>query len=603
MCYTAPAMNGGAMMQAYQGAQRPIRFGAYELDLRTGELRKFGLRLKLQEKPLGILAVLLERPGEVVTREELRQRLWPADIFVDFDHSLSIAVHKLRIVLCDTADNPRFVETLARRGYRFIAPVQKAQPDTARKRIIAVLPMENLSADPQQEFFADGLTEEMIIQLGRLNPHRLGVIARTSAMAYRHTTKSISEIGLELNVQYILEGSVRRSASRVRITAQLIEVDDQTTLWAETYERAAKDLFAIQSDVAERIARSLAIELLPEQKAVVASSASASSEAHELYLRGRYHANKRAEDHYAKAIDYFSQAIDKDPHYALAHSGLADAYSLIGYYGGLSPADAYGRAKKAALTALAINDQLAEPHSSLAFVTLEYDWNWPEADRLHRHAIDLNPNHAPLADWYGLNLMQVGRFHESLAALERAKEVDPVSVVINCHLGWLYYFMRKYDRSVEILRKAMELDSSFALGSWFLAQAYLQNGDKELALVELERTVSASGTHPAALAYLAYTYCLCGRPNDAKKVLQRIAAVGERRRVSPYFMAYAFAALGDPTEVFQWLERAYDEHSGWLIYLPIEPTFDHLRNDRRFVDLTQRVNPYPVRSMATKSSG
>jgi TolB-like protein/Tfp pilus assembly protein PilF len=589
-------------MESYQRTQRPIRFGVFELDLRSGELRKFGLRLKVQEKPLAILAVLLERPGEVVTREELRQRLWHADTFVDFEHSVSIAVHKLRLALGDTAENPRFIETLARRGYRFIAPVQKTQTDSGRKRMIAVLPMENLSADPQQEFFADGLTEEMIIQLGRLNPQRLGVIARTSAMAYRHTTKSITEIGRELKVEYILEGSVRRSEKRVRITAQLVQVEDQTNLWAETYERSAEDVFAIQIDVAEHIARSLAVELLPEQRAVLARSVSASSEAHELCLKGRYHANKRIEDHYAKAIEYFSKAIEKDPQYALAYSGLADAYSLIGYYGGLSPADAYGRAKKAALTALAINDQLAEPHTSLAFVTLEYDWNWPEADRMHRRAIDLSPNYAPLTDWYGLNLMQVGRFHESLAALECAKELDPVSVIINSHLGWLYYFLRKYDQSIAILHKAMELDPSFALGSWFLAQAYLQNGDKKLALAELERTISASGTHPAALAYLAYTYSVVGRRNDAKKVLESIAAVGERRRVSPYFMAYAVAGLGDPTEVFQWLERAYEEHSGWLIYLPIEPTFDHLRNDPRFVDLMQRVNPYPVGAMAAANS-
>ncbi len=576
-------------------AMRPVQFGAYELDLRAGELRKFGVRLKIQDKPLALLGVLLETPGEVVTREELRQKLWPVDTFVDFDHSLSIAVHKLRLILGDNADNPRFIETLARRGYRFIAPVQNSGlSHGTNRRMIAVLPFENLGGDPEQEYFVDGLTEEMITQLGRLNPQRLGVIARASAMAYRGTTKSIAEIGHELGVDSALQGSVRRAGNRIRITAQLIQVRDQTHLWAETYDRGLADVLAIQTDVAERIARSLAIELLPEAQALIARSVTKSSTAYELYLHGRHQSSKRGEEHFTNALGYFSRAIEIDPGYGLAYSGIADAYSLLGYYGALSPRQAYGNAKANAIKAIEIDERLAEAHTSLAFPTLQYDWNWPAAEKEHRRAIELNPNCALSWDWYGMNLMQIGRFNESLSALMRAQELDPVSVVIASHMAWLHYFSRQYDRAISIARHALELDPSFALASWYLAQSYLHAGELKSAVAEIERTVRISGVHPAALALMSAAYTAMGRQVEARDALDRIYELGKRRRVAPYFMAYAVAPLGDSDITLSWLERAYEDRSGWLIYLPIDPGFDVVRNDHRLIDLMQRVNPFRI---------
>ena len=581
---------------------RPIRFGVFELDSRAGELRRCGVKLKLQDQPLALLAILLERPGEVVTREELRERLWPADTFVDFDHSLSIAVHKLRTTLGDNADNPRFIETLARRGYRFVVPVHtRTSTDEFPRRMIAVLPFVNLGGDPQQEYFADGLTEEMITQLGRLNPHRLGVIARASAMVYRQTVKPIAEIGYELDVEYILQGSVRRADNRIRIAAQLVQVEDQTHVWAETYDRKLEDVFAIQTDVAERIARSLAIELLPEAQALIARSTTKSSEAYELCLQGRHYSNKRGEEHFARALEYYSRAIEKDPRYALAYSGIADAYSLIGYYGGLPPKQAYGNAKANAIMALEIDDELAEPHTSLAFPTLMYDWNWSAAEKEHRRAIELNPNCVLALDWYGLNLMQVGRFNESLAALNQAHELDPVSVVVLSHQGWLHYYSRQYDRAITILRHALELDPSFSLASWFLTQSYLHAGEAHNAVEEIEKTIRTSGIHPAILALQSVVYGALGRREDATAVLDQIRNLAAQRRVEPYFMAYAAAPLGDNDATFSWLERAYDDRSGWLIFLSIDPGFDVLRTDHRLIDLIQRVNPFRVTSTPSDS--
>jgi TolB-like protein/Tfp pilus assembly protein PilF len=575
--------------------ERPIRFGVFELDLRAGELRKCGIKLKLQDKPLALLSTLLERPGEVVTREELRERLWSADTFVDFDHSLSIAVHKLRTILGDNADNPRFIETLARRGYRFVAPAHTpALTDELPRHMIAVLPFANLGGDPQQEYFADGLTEEMITQLGRVNPKRLGVIARASAMAYRQSNRTISEIGYELGVEYILEGSVRRAGNRIRISALLVQVEDQAQIWAEIYDRDMEDIFVIQTDVAERIARSLMVELLPEAQALIARSAARNSEAYELYLHGRHHSNRRGEEHFAKALEYYSRAIEKDPRYALAYSGIADAYSLIGYYGGLPPKLAYGNAKKNALKALEIDSELAEPHTSLAFPTLMYDWNWPEAEKEHRRAIELNPNCMLALDWYGLNLMQIGRFNEAASAFKQAHELDPVSVLVMSHQGWLHYYWRQYDRAITTLRHALELDPSFALASWFLSQCYLQAGEVHNAVDEIEKTIRLSGTHPAILALQSVAYRALDRRKEAVAVLEKVRNLISQRHVEPYFIAYAIAPDGDNDATFSWLERAYEDRSGWLLFLAIDPGFDMLRTDYRLIDLMQRINPFRI---------
>jgi TolB-like protein len=339
------------------------RFGAFELDLRSGELRKKGVRIRLQEQPFEVLTVLLQRPGEVVTREELRSAIWPADTFVDFDNSLNTAINKLREALGDSADSPRFIETLPRRGYRFIAPVNGVKPVSASKQLatgkimLAVLPFDNLSGDREQEYFSDGLTEEMINQLGRLHPERLGVIARTSAMKYKHANKGIDQIGSELGVDYVLEGGVRRAGEHLRITAQLIQVTDQTHLWAESYERDLRDALALQSEVALAIASEINVKLTPQQRTRLANTRPLIPAAYEAYLKGRFYWNKRTADGVKKGIEHFEKAIEKDPSCPLAYVGLADSYGTLGFYAYAAPRDAYVSSYSIGEVCLALGDR------------------------------------------------------------------------------------------------------------------------------------------------------------------------------------------------------------------------------------------------------
>jgi len=572
-----------------------IRFGVFEVSLSTRELRKKGHKLRLQEQPFQLLALLLEKPNEVVTREEIQHKIWGADTFVDFDHGVNRAINKLREALGDSADNPRFIETLSRRGYRFIAPVQRElQPPDRSKRMLIVLPFSNLNLEADQEYFADGLTEEMIAHLSRLNPERLGVIARTSAMQFKKTSKNMKTIGEELGVQFALEGSIRRAGNRVRITAQLVQVSDQTHLWAESYDRELKDVLAIQKDVAERIAGSLTFELVPERQALGARSVTGDTEAYELYLRGRHYLNQRVEPGYSKAIDYFNRAIQKDPAYAPAYAGLADAYSVIGFYGAIPSKTAFEKAKAAARTAVQLDDTLSEAHTSLGYATLQYDWDWLAAEAEHKRAIDLNPNWYAY-DWYGFNLVQVGRFSEAFAALEYARRIDPLSSVIGCHMGWMFYFAREYEKSIRQLEKTVEFDPGFPLARYYLGIAYTQTHDFGRSVDHLQRAADLSGVHPGALSALAYTLGAAGRKSEGREVLARLTGLQQHRHVLAYFVAFAMSSLSSKDETLEWLERAYEERSGWPLYLHFEPAFDALRSDPQFASLVKRINPLQPR--------
>jgi TolB-like protein/tetratricopeptide (TPR) repeat protein len=568
-----------------------IRFGVFEVDLRTRELRKKGHKLRLQEQPFQLLTLLLEKPNDVVTRQEIQRKIWGEDTFVDFDHGVNRAINKLREILGDSADNPRFIETLSRRGYRFIAPVQRElQPLNNSKKMLIVLPFANMSLDAEQEYFSDGLTEEMIAHLSRLNPERLGVIARTSAMQFKNTSKDIKVIGQELGVQFALEGSIRRAGNCVRITAQLIQVSDQTHLWAESYDHGLEDVLAVQKDVAERIARSLAFELVPEQRALVPHSISSDTEAYELYLRGRYYLNQRVEQSCVKAVDYFDEALQKYPAYAPAYVGLADAYTVIGFYGAIPPKTAFEKAKAAAKTAVQLDDKLSEAHTILGYATLQYDWDWPTAEVEHKRAIELNPNSYEY-DWYGFNLVQVGQFPEALAALEFARRIDPLSLVIACHIGWTFYFAREYEKSMRHLEKTVEFNPGFPLARYHLGKTYLQTHDFSRGIEQLQSAVEGSGHHPGALAALAYALGAAGRQSEGREVLAQVLGLQKHRHVLAYFVAFAMSSLSSKDETLEWLEKACEERSGWILHLHYEPAFDHLRSQSQFVGLLKRINP------------
>jgi serine/threonine-protein kinase len=462
------------------------------------------------------------------------------------------------------------------------------------KIMLAVLPFDNLSADPEQEYFSDGMTEEMIAELGQLQPQRLGVIARTSAMHYKGTDKRIDEIGRELGVDYILEGSVRRAAGRVRITAQLIQVSDQTHLWAESYERELADIFAIQSDVAQRIARSLEVELLPAQQARLASARPVNPEAYGAYLKGRFHWNKRTEEEVRKGIEYFQQAIEKDPNYALAYAGLADSYNILGDYSYVPPEEAYPRAKVAAAKALETDDTLAEAHTSLAKAAHLYDWNWLAAERGFQRALALNPSYAPAHHWYAEYLAAMGRVDEAIAEKKRARELDPLSLIINSSEGWVLYFARRYDQAIEQLQKALEMDPNFAVAHLWLGWAYEQKGMYEEAIREFQKAVTLFKGSTYPIASLGHAYAVSGKRGEALKLLNELKELSKRRYVSAYDLALVYAGLGEKDQAFKWLEKAYEERYGWITMLKLEPRFDPLRADPRFQSLLRRMN-FPER--------
>jgi TolB-like protein/Tfp pilus assembly protein PilF len=454
---------------------------------------------------------------------------------------------------------------------------------------LAVLPFENLSGDPEQEYFSDGLTEEMIAQLGRLDPQRLGVIARTSVMPYRNTEKGIDRIARELGVDYVIEGSARRSLDRVRITAQLIRARDQTHLLAETYERSTADILSIQTEFAERVAQSFAIDLLSGGRLPNAHPPTVNSDAYEAYLKGRFWFNKRTEEGFLKGINHFQQAIEIDPKYAAAHAGLAEIYDVVGLYGMLPPMQAYEKAKAAAKTASSLDNRIAEAHAALGFAKLRFDWDWKGAETEHQRALELNSNYVTAHLWYGLYLAAMGRFDEALAEMKQARLLDPLALVTNTHLGWILYLGRRNDEAVEQLKKTLEIEPNFPLARFFLGFAYAQQARYADAIAEFEKASDSTGGHPGALAGLGHAHALVGNRAEAQKFLTKLKTNASQRYVSPYFIALVHVGFGEIDEAFQWLETAYDHRSDWLVHLKIEPALDPLRSDARFANLVSRV--------------
>ena len=458
------------------------------------------------------------------------------------------------------------------------------------KIMLAVLPFDNLSADPEQEYFSDGLTEEMIAQLGRLHPQRLGVIARTSSMHYKGTDKNVDEIGRELGVDYILEGSVRRAADRVRITAQLIQVSDQTHLWAESYERELADVFSIQSEVSKSVTRSLALELLPAEQEHLASPRLVNPAAHEAYLKGRYQSNKRTTEGLRKGIEYFQEAIEREPNYALAYAGLAESYCMLGTYSGVSPEDVYPKAKAAAARALEIDNTLSEAHAAMAYAKQYFDWDWAYAEREYQRALQLNASYAIGHNWYAIYLGALGRHEESIAEARLGLELDPLSLVIQSTMGSMLNAARRYDEAIEHYQKSIELEPNFFDFYVHLGEALLHKGVFEQAIAELQKAVSLSNGSPHALEGLGYAYAVAGKRAEALDVLRQLERLSEGGYVPAMGVALIHTGLGEKDKGFVWLEKAYQERSvGWY-RLKVDARFDSLRSDPRFQSLLRRMN-------------
>lgn len=621
-------------MEDLQSKRGLVRFGLFEVDFRAAELRKQGTKIKLQEQPFQVLQVLLERPGQVVTREELQQKIWPADTFVDFDHGLNNAIRRLREALCDSAENPRFIETLPRRGYRWKVPVDMEQepaasppPDSAPsfwrgrpafslslilllvlggyfswrqlrpraqpldgKIMLAVLPFQNLTGDPSQEYFSDGFTEEMITALGGLHPERLGVIARTSAMKYKHTDEAVDQIGRELGVQYVLEGSVRRDAGRTRISAQLIQVKDQTHLWADTYQRDMRDILGIQNEVAEAIAGQIRLRLTPPQHARLAVARPVNPEAHEAYLLGRFNWNKRTRDGMMTGLGYFQKAVSLDPKDPLGYTGIADSYITLGLFEHLPPTEAFPLAKEAVLKALALDDTLVDAHSTLAQI-YQSEGDWERAEQQYKRALALNPNYALGHYRYSGLLSRARRHEEAVAESRRANELDPLSPSMMSALGQALLFARRYDEAQQALLKALELDPNYFPAHALLADTHNARGMFEDSITEVKKAEIVAPADPWVRADLGYVYAKLGRKSDAEKVLKELKAESQSRYMSGFFVSWVCIGLGKNEEALQWLERAYQQKDYQLSWISVSPVFDPIRSDPRFAALMRRADP------------
>ena len=560
-----------------------IRFGQFDIDEKTGELRKDGTKIRLQEQPLQILQVLLEHPGEIVTREELRKRVWPTDTFVDFDHGINNAIKRLREVLGDTAETPRYIETLPRRGYRF---VQQIQSNEHRLPSLAVLPLENLSRDPEQEYFADGLTEALITSLAKISSLR--VISRTTAMHYKGVHRPLPEIARELGVEIVVEGSVLRSGERVRISAQLIDASSDTHLWAESYERDLRDVLQLQSEIARAVAREIRAKLTPGEQEKLAQARPVNPQAYEAYLKGRYYWDKRRPDAVKRGVEYFQLAIEKDPTYAAAYAGLADSAGAAGFWGFAPPAETYARAKVAAQKSLEI-EETAEAHTSLGFALLHYDWDFAVARREFQRAIELDPNYATAHQWYGHYLGYSGQFDQCLEETSHALRLDPLSLIINTTYAGCFWFWRQWDRAIEHCHKAMELDPSFVGLLWMLANVYEGKGMYAEAISERQRAVDLSGGAPVFIAGLGGTYAAAGYKPEALRIMRQLQELSKSHYVMSYWIALLHTSPEERDVAFHWLEKAYEERSATLALIKVDPRLDFLRSDPRFDDLVRRM--------------
>jgi TolB-like protein/Tfp pilus assembly protein PilF len=572
----------------------PLRFGSFELDRRSRELRKGASRVRLQEQPFEILCLMLERPGHVVTRDELRQRLWPDGTFVDFEHSLNAAVKRLRAALGDDADNPRYVETLPRRGYRFIGSVPEeaaAEPPgsgTLRVRM-AVLPFTSLGEEGGQEYFTDGLTEEMIAQLGRLCRGRIAIIARQSSMAFKGTTRAAREIGQALRAAYLLEGSVRREGDRVRITARLVETKGETNLWVETYERHLTDCLSVQAEVAARIAQSLAMELVPEQPRAGLDVRSPDAAAYQAYLKARYFWNKPGDDGVEDALAYFQQAIGADPSYAAAYSGLARAYvSRAGYYRE-RPRVALEKARDAAERALRLDPALSEAHLALGEVRRMLQWDTRAARSAYSHAIALNPSYETAHRAYGVMLASLGRHAQAIRESDRACELDPLCLAVNTSAAWVRYAAGDYAAAIEQCNRTMDIDDRYyPAARRLLGASHLQLGETREALKALEAACEAN-VDPVAMAWLTHARAVLGDRAGAIGLLTRLERLARQRYVPPYHLAIAHTGLGDIDAAFTALDAAAEDRDPALANVAVDPRFAPLRTDRRYAELVGRL--------------
>jgi TolB-like protein/DNA-binding winged helix-turn-helix (wHTH) protein/Flp pilus assembly protein TadD len=637
-----------------------LRFSAFEVNFTTRQLFKFGTRVKISDQPFEILCMLLERPGEIVSREEMRQRLWQANTYVEYDDSLNTAVRKLRAALSDSSDLPRYIETVARHGYRFVAPVHvvseapaKAAPavgkeengtatrtDPAAQRVtprvsshgrilalsflllvslmlllgfprmrtaisnifaarqvlapgippirsLAVLPLHELSHDAAEAYFADGLTDELITELGQISTLR--VISRTSVMQYKGVHKPLPQIARELNVDAVVEGTVLKSGNHVRVTAQLIEAHSDKHLWAQSYQGDLRDMLGLQSQVAAAIADQIRINLTPQELASLHKDRILNPNAYQDYLRGRFLWNQRTPQALKQSIHYFRSAVSEDPEYAEAYASMASSYVLLEQYGASSNAESLPDADWAARRALQLDEMLSDAHTVLAVIHIDSEWDWAGAEAEHKRAIEANPNDATAHQWYAEFLAAKGRTSEAVSEIHKAQALDPLSVIINTVAGEIAFFARDYNSAIAECRKALAINPDFPSAHSFVGLAYTQKGDYINAEVSLRKAIAFSHHSPMSTSFLGAVYALSGRRKEAELIRDRLHQLSAKRYVSHLNFAILDSALGRKNSALMDLEKASAEHDHWLCFVGVDPRLDNLRSDPRFASLLTQI--------------
>ncbi len=563
-----------------------IRFGYFELDLATGELRRSNQRVKLAPQPSNLLILLADRAGHLVTREDIQQRLWGADTYVDFEQGLNFSIRQIRTALGDDAEHPQFIETLPRRGYRFIAHIERGSAAVIES--LAVLPFENTSGDAGAQFLVDGLTESIIYRLTRIP--ELRVVPRSTVFRYGRTDRDPYEIGQELQVRAVVTGRVLQSGDDLILAVELIDVDNRSQTWGQRYRRKLTDIFEMQENIANQICEKLQIELSAGAQKRLRKRDTENIEAYQLYLKGRFFWNKRTEQAIKKAIGYFNEAIERDPAYAPAYAAIADAYIPLGYYTYLSPADAFPKARSAASKALAIDEALADAHGVLGTVAWLHEWRLLHAEREFQLAIGSSPNVSRLRQVYAEYLASLGRFDEAHLEMNKALELDALSVPLNYVAGLPYYYGRNYGKAIECCGKALDLDPNFYPAHHLQGLAYLQEGRFLDAVNQLQEANRLSLATPFVLGALGTAYAFAGRCNEATDVLNQLELSGSQRYVSPYFITTILVGLGQPQRALESLHQAYRLRCCRMAWLSVDPLLDKLRRESRFEALVQRIN-------------
>jgi TolB-like protein/Tfp pilus assembly protein PilF len=575
-----------------------VKFGRFELDLRARELRKDGVRVRLQDQPFAVLAMLLEKPAEILTRDELRQRLWPDGTFVDFEHGLNAAVKRLRAALGDSAEHPRYVETLHRRGYRFIGPVeqldradlhQHADPGVwgRQRRRLAVLPFSTLPVNGGDNYFSEGLHEELITALGRLCAGRLGIIARTSSRRAQRTAKRVRDVGRALGADYVLEGSVRKDGERARITVQLLETRGETQLWADSYEHRAADGLEAQSEVATQIVQSLMLRLLA-QSAGVRPIGTQNAGAHQAYLKGLYHWNREDDSGLPQAIAFFEHAVALDRQFASAHAAIGRAHlSAVKCYA-CEPHRGLDTARRAAQRALELDQTDADAHLTLAEVSRILDCDWIGADKSYRAALMFNPSNESIHRHYGLFLASQRRHAEARAATQLACDLDPLCLVVNTACAMVRYLSRDHAPAIDRCRHTLDMNDRFVPARRLLAAALVQAGRLDEAEPELER-LAGEPLDAVSLAWLAHGLASVGGRARADQVLSQLEDLARKRYVSAYHRALAHAAAGNRDRALELLSHAVDQRDPGIANIGVDPRFDGLGGDSRYRALVEQL--------------